>query len=270
MVMKMPSPFPGMDPYLEHPNLWMSVHEAFVTYAAEQLNAILPQRYVASINGRLYIAQPQRDIYLNMAVMEHPSVRASEGNGHTAMAIAIDAPLKVILEPVETREAFIEIISLMPHERVVTIIEVLSPSNKKASSEGRRLYLEKQREVLASDVHLIEIDLLRYGEHTVAVPKEALLERGVKWDYLVCLHRGGQGAVYEVWLFTVRQRMPRIAVPLAGDDPDVPLDLQAVFNRCYDAGRFANRVDYAGEPFTPLREDDMRWADAILRACGAR
>lgn len=179
-----------------------------------------------------------------------------------------DQPLILTLEPVEVRETFIEILSLPDAGRIVTVIEILSPSNKVVGSEGRQQYLAKQREVLESQTHLIEIDLLRTGAHTVAPPRERLLRHSA-WDYLVSLHRGG-GNRFEVWTFTLRQRLPRFRVPLANDDPDVVLDLQGVFDRCYDAGGYARRVNYRREPPTPLQGDDATWADALLREKGLR
>ena len=180
------------------------------------------------------------------------------------MAAVSDPPWLLTLEPVEMREVFIEILTLAEVERVVTVIEVPSPSNKTAGSAGRQLYLTKQKELLESQTHLIEIDLLHYGEHTIAPPREHLLRRG-PWDYLVSLHRGGRGQCYEVWAVTLRQRLPRIRVPLANNDPDAVLDLQAVFNRCYDEGAYTRRLDYRRNPPIPLRAEDSAWVTAWLR-----
>jgi len=266
----MPGPFPGMDPYLEHSALWPGVHQGFITYATEALNAILPAHYVASINERLYVVQPDRDIYPDVMVLEHPSAqRQTQREGATATAVAIDPPWVLTIEPIEMREVFIEILPVADESRVITVIEVLSPSNKTAGSEGRQLYLTKQREVLESQTHLIEIDLLRTGEHTVAAPREGLLKKG-KWDYLVCLHRGGQGMRYEVWAIQLQQQLPCISVPLADGDPDIALDLQAVFNRCYDACGYARRLDYRREPQISLESEAAEWADALLRERGLR
>src|SRR5207247_5150608 len=135
------------------------------------------------------------------------------------------------------REVYIEIL-LVDESRIVTALAFLSPTNKAPNSEGQRLYLTKQREIHESQSHLIEIDLLRQGEHTVAAPREELLKMGT-WDYLICLHRGGDGLRYEVWPVTTRQRLPRIRVPLTGDDPDLALELQPIFDKCYDAGPYA-------------------------------
>jgi hypothetical protein len=169
----------------------------------------------------------------------------------------------------EVREVFVEIFTVPDENRVIAVIEVLSPANKAAGSEGRRLYLAKQQQVLESQTHLVEIDFLRQGEHTVAVPLDWLLEQGY-WDYLVSLHRGGQGGRFEAWPVPLRQRLPRVHIPLADDDPDVVVDLQAVFDRCYDEGPYARRVDYRREPSVPLTRADAEWADQLLRERGLR
>ena len=221
----MPSPFPGMDPYLERPARWAGVHQRLITHLADGLNTLLPPHYVADIGERLF--------------------------------------------PVEMREVFVQILPVDDQSRIVTAIEVLSASNKTAGSDGRELYLTKQQEVLRSDTHLIEIDLLRQGAHTVAAPIPALQARG-RWDYLVCLHRAGAGRQFEVWPITLRQALPTIRVPLANGDPDVEVNLQAVFNRCYDEGGYARRLDYREEPPVPLSPDDAAWADALLRQAGLR
>jgi hypothetical protein len=176
-----------------------------------------------------------------------------------------DLPLVVIVESSQVREVFIEILAIGDNEeRVVTIIEVLSPGNKAAGSRGREMYLAKQSEALASSVNLLEIDLLRAGEHTVAVPRAELLRQRARWDYLICLHRGGDWDRYEVWHPTVRDRLPRIRIPLADGDPDLTLDLQTIFERCYTEGGYARRIDYRRAPHTPLAESDAAWARELL------
>ena len=265
----MPSFFPGMDPYLEHPAMWPSVHQGLITFMWTALNAALPSRYVASVGERLFVVQPSRDIYPDVAVYEQPRPATPNRGGVATMSTAGDLPLVVIVDPIEMREVYIEILALgNDGERVVTIIEVLSPANKTGGNRGRELYLAKQNEVLASQTHLIEIDLLRHGEHTVAVPFENLSRRKDHWDYVTCLHRGGQGARYEVWPVSLRERLPRIRIPLAEGDPDVALDLQAIFERCYDEGGYARRIDYLRAPHTPLNDADTKWADALAREKG--
>ena len=263
----MSSPFPGMDPYLEDPVLWPGFHGGLAHIMRAMLNALLPPGYMADMGERLYVVQPQRSIYPDVVVLEHPP--ASPAQGGVATAVASDPAWVLTVEPVEVREVFIEILALTGEERVVTAIEFLSPANKQAGSEGRTLYFTKQREILQSQTHLIEIDLLRQGEHTVAPPRAEISSRGY-WNYLASLHRGGQGSRFEVWAFTLRQRLPRIRVPLADDDPDIVLDLQAVLDRCYDEGGYARRLNYRREPPTVLTQADEEWVSELLRAKGLR
>jgi Protein of unknown function (DUF4058) len=270
-VLLMPSPFPGMDPYLEHPTLWSGVHQRLITYLGDALNALLPPHYVADIGERLYVVQSERSIYPDVVVVEPPAaVFLSEGGTSSAATVLTsDPPWVLTVEPIEKREVFIEILSVGDPSRVVTVIEVLSPSNKTAGSEGRQLYVTKQHEILQSPTHLLEIDLLHYGEHTVAAPRVHLIEQGT-WTYLVCLHRGGQRRRFEVWAITLRQRLPRIRVPLAHGDADVVLDLQTVFDRCYDEGAYARRLDYRRDPPTLLSGDDLAWVTTLLKEQGRR
>jgi hypothetical protein len=267
----MPSPFPGMDPYLEHPALFPGVHQRLITYVGDALNAVLPGHYVADIGERLYIVQPERSIYPDVVIVEYPLAKqpVEQSSAATSAAMVSDPPWVVTYHPVEMREVFIEILSVRDESRVITVFEVLSPSNKAAGSAGRQLYLTKQQELFESPTHLIEVDLLRHGEHTVVAPRERLLRRG-HWNYLVCLHRGGQGNRCEVWPITLRQQLPRIRVPLADGDPDIVLDLQTVFNRCYDEGAYTRRLDYRQEPAPPLEGDDAVWAEQLLRTKGVR
>jgi hypothetical protein len=141
---------------------------------------------------------------------------------------------------------------------------VLSPRNKTARSEGRQLYRRKQREVLASATHLLEIDLLRSGQHTVATPPEALLRRGT-YHYLVSLSRGNRRHECEVWGIPLSSPLPRVRVPLAGPDPDVILNLQHVFEQVYEAGAFERVLDYTQPPGIPLSKADRQWALELLQ-----
>jgi hypothetical protein len=251
-----------MDPYLEHPARWPGLHQSFMTYMREALNAQLPPGYVADLGERLYVTQPARSIYPDVAVWRTHRVVGARPRGSTAAALA-DPPWILSLDPIQVREVFIEITRIASPRRLVTVIELLSHTNKQ-SGDGRELYLKKQDELLCSDRNLIEIDLLRSGEHTVAAPKEALLARGT-WDYLVCLHRGGAGADYEVWPLSVQQRLPRILIPLLHTDDDLMFELQPVFDRAYDTGPYAVDVDYELEPEPSLGPEQAAWADALLR-----
>jgi hypothetical protein len=263
----MPSPFPGMDPYLEDPQLWPSVHHLLISQIGTTLNRLLPPGYVAAFGERVFVAGPDRDIYPDVFVKDvlgTGGVSSSRGGAATAVS---DPPWVIAVTSDEMVESFVEIRALTENQQVVTTIEVLSPRNKSAGSEGRQLYRRKQREVLASDTHLLEIDLLRSGQHTVAAPRDALLRRG-PYHYLVSLSRGNQRHECEVWGIALASPLPRVRVPLSGSDPDVPLDLQTVFRQVYEAGAFERVLDYTQPPTIALTKADADWADELLQNSG--
>jgi hypothetical protein len=259
-----------MDPYLEAPTWWPGVHFSLLGYAREALNASLPRGYVANVGERLYIVQPERNLFPDVVVLHVPP-----GGGRRKKptkksgTLVVDPPRILIAHPMQVREPFIEIQRAGEPAHVLITIEILSPANKAKGHPGRKLYRTKQRELLRSQTNLLEIDLLRRGQPTVAVPLALLaLERNA--GYVVCLHRAGQGKRYEVWEIGLRQRLPRVSVPLDEGDPDVALDLQAVFDRCYDLGVYASQVNYRRDPTVRLSDADAAWADTLLRQKGLR
>ena len=275
----MPSPFPGMDPYLESPVYWRGFHGAFITFINQALNAQLPPGFAANADERVYLVRPERALYPDITLVgrqDAPPPTPLKGGGGAATAVldAADAPALLTIFPDEMREGFIEVRTVggdNEEEQIVTVIEVLSPANKAPGSEGRDPYVRKQEQLLRSDVSLLEIDLLRSGAHTVSVPPGPARAEFGTWDYLICLHRGGQRWDFEVWRSTVRARLPRgVRVPLTGEHPDVLLDLQTAFDHAYDAGPYKRRVDYRKEPDPPLSPEDAAWADALLKEKGAR
>jgi hypothetical protein len=274
-AMRMPGPFPGMDPYLEDADLWRDLHHSFITYARAGLRAVLPPGYLARIEERVVILPDERSIVPDVFVRRRPSLSpASPSAPDAAVMEREDTPHRVRVASIFQREYFINIVDANNRERVITSLELLSPTNKAAGYVGRTQYVRKQEAVLNSATHLLECDLLRGGQHTVAAPLTALEAEGVAWDYLACLHRAGQQREledeYEVWFIGVRQPLPRVRVPLDAGTPDVLLDLQAVLDRCYDEANYGGELDYAMEPIPPLRSDDAQWADALLRERGLR
>ena len=265
----MASPFPGMDPYLESPVLWPGVHQGLIGNLRALLNTLLPPAYIADIGERIYVTASDRSIYPGISLFERAEPHTMRPSAGPVVQAVADPPPVLIVEPTEVREAFIELRPVGDETRVVTVIGVLSYANKTRGSEGRDLYLTKQQEILRSATHVIEIDLLRRGEPTVAAPYADLRRRG-PWDYLVSLHRGTAPNRFETWPRTVRERLPRMLVPLEGDLPDVVVDLQAAFDRNYEEGAYARRVDYRQEPPLPLADADAAWADELLRARGLR
>lgn len=263
----MSSPFPGMDPYLESRAIWSDLHQSLITYSRDALQPRIRPRYHAHIGERVYIIHPPRVMYPDVAITERRPTLVPAGPAGVAV-LEPDAPMIISLPPEEVRETFIEILDLTQGGRVVTVIEVLSPANK-TSGEGRELYLRKQEDVLSSETHLVEIDLLRQGEHTVAIPPYYLIPYQ-PWHYLISISRATRRDRCEVYPRTVRQRLPRIMVPLLAPDPDTVLDLQAMLDRCYENGAYADVIDYGAQPEAPLAPDDAAWADDLLRRKGLR
>jgi hypothetical protein len=232
------------------------------------LGQTLPKTYAANINERYFVPEDDREILPDVLVIEKSSHVKEPAAVYSGGRLASDPPMIVRAEHEKVRERFIEIESLKESGRIVAVIEVLSPSNKRGG-DGRAKYLKKQDETLNSPTHLVEIDLLREGKHTVAVPLGELRKQA-SFDYVVCLHRGSADSVYETWPFTVRDPLPVVHVPLAGDDPDLPIALRPLLDECYDLGNFETRIDYSIPPEPPLNEQDSAWADALLQEKGLR
>jgi hypothetical protein len=254
--------FPGMDPYLENPQVYPGIHGPMVVYLRDQLVPLIRPRYVASAGERVYVEGPDErpiipDVWLR-------STGRAEGRGALAEAPMVDEPVVVEVPDLEIREPYLEILDRESGMRVVTVIELVSPSNKYAGG-GRDIYVAKQQEVLHSAVHLVEIDLLRYGPHVLAVPESRVRGR-FQYDYMISVNRAeGRRNRFEVYPRTVRQRLPRISVPLAGDDPDVQLDIRAALEQAYEAGSYRQRIDYHAPCQPQLHRDDQTWADELIR-----
>lgn len=259
----MPSPFPGIDPYLGQVGIWPSLHGQLINNAFEALQPVLLPRYIAVTGVRVYIepAKQERtpDVYVVAPRVPEPQPRAGVAVAERVAVVSLPEPEWVASDPgIEVREPYIEIRDLAGNE-VITVIEILSPTNK-APGPGRDAYRAKQGEVLLSTANLVEIDLLRAGWPTVAAPPDAVREG----EYLVCTRRLQRPGGFEVVRFGVRDPLPAVAVPLRPGEPDVLLDLAGVFARCYDTGAYAYRVDYTRPPDPPLPPEEAAWAQALL------
>jgi hypothetical protein len=267
-ILVMRSPFPGMDPYVEQ--FWGDAHQTMIIGARAAIQKQLPADLVARVDERV-IVEPSdmhhRKITPDVRVLERherkePVVRASNG-------IAVAEPLVVHLEQDEpAREGYIEIVDLKSGRRVVTVIEIISPSNKLPGA-GRELYRKKQEELREGGVSMVEIDLIRTGSHVLMVPFSRIPE-GKPTPYAACIRRAWKQFDLEYYPLAIRERLPAIAIPLRSEDPYVPLDLQAIFDQCWEEGRYGDDINYSEDPAPPLTGDDAKWADALLREQGRR
>ncbi|HUY32348.1 MAG TPA: DUF4058 family protein [Pirellulales bacterium] len=246
--------FPGMDPYLEDPRIWPSVHARFIVYLSDALQPLLRPRYFATVEERVFVDGPDRSVAPDVWLL-----RSRSPGGMATGVIEADEPEVQTIESLETRETYIEIRQHAGGQELVTLIELLSPTNK-LSGPGHDSYLQKQAEVLASRTHLVEIDLLRLGSHTLAVPEWIPRRRG-PYDYLVCVNRFGETrSRYEWYRRQLRDRLPRVRIPLAHGDDDVRADLQAVLATTYEKGCYRDRLRYEAPCVPPLSPEDQQWA----------
>ena len=261
----MKSPFPGMDPYLEQ--FWGDVHHRLITYAGDQLQAQLPKDLRARMEERVFVETddgPHRSIYPDVHVVEKGR-KPSESQPEARIATA--EPLIIHLADEPVTQGLLEIVEVGSGNRIVTVIEFLSPSNK-LPGEGQDLFLQKRREVQQAGASFVEIDLTRHGRRTLAVP-EGRIPRSHRTTYQVCVTRGWRPKKYEVYRAPLDGPLPTIAVPLRETDADVALDLQALVDLCYKNGRYGD-IDYAADPVPPLEAPDVTWANDLLQSAGRR
>jgi hypothetical protein len=257
----METPFPGMDPYLEHPALWPGVHTRLVVALADQLGPKIRPRYVASVEERVFIETPDQDRIPDVWVQETGQARrAPEIDPGTVIA----TPLVVEVQQLEVREHYIAILDRYRDLGVVTVIELVSPSNK-AAGPGRDSYRAKQKEIRNSECHLVEIDLLRRGNHVMSVP-EAYVKPARPFDYLICANRWPARNRFELYPCNLRNPLPMIGIPLTDPDPDAPLALQHALEYVYQCSGYELRVRYDEHCNPPLRPEDQAWASAQWQA----
>jgi hypothetical protein len=261
----MHSPFPGMDPYLEAPNIWPDVHHEMIGKIRAALNPHVLPKYTIRIETRVYVSREddtERRPFIPDISVEKPR-RSKAANAKATSLATIDQPLIIpyVIDPT-IEEAYL-VIKERRTNLLVTAIEVLSPANKTPGAEGRESYMDKRAEFLAADVHIVEIDLLRAGRPPI-VP---VLTPS---DYRVFLSRANDRTRQRYWPIKLRDPLPVIGIPLKGDDPDVPLDLGELLNVVYESGAYESVIDYRKRCNPPLKTADARWAAKILKAKGLR
>jgi uncharacterized protein DUF4058 len=278
------SPFPGMDPYLEAPDVWPDFHDALASEIRTALNASLPSPYYARLEMRpeigIVAGPTTRRVVPDVAVVRTHSPPGQRPAATSAAAV-LDSPrtqaspgldVEVFSEPL--RHAYVEVRDPARGHKLVTLIEIVSPSNK-APGPDRDAYLAKQEEVLASDASLIEIDLLRGGSRPLRMDRLSALIGHLgkaKTDYLVLVHRAwakaGAGTIkFQAFPVSVREILPCIPVPLREGEPETPLDLQYALTRAYAGGPYARgAVNYGHPPDPPLAGEDAEWAQGLVRS----
>lgn len=260
----MPSPFPGIDPYLESQGYWPDFHASLTTYCRDALNDVLPESYEARLGEQLRLVErrePQaRTVYPDVAILEGGPGRRSIAQSEPAAGVLMLEPVTIdvpVEEIEEVRDLWIEI-RHRPDRDLVTAIEILSPTNK--LGEGYWQYQGQRRALIRQNVHLVELDLLVRGQR---LPMGQELPAG---DFFAFVSRADRRSKCNVYAWSVRQCLPNIRIPLRSPDPDVILELPAIFALAYDRGRYARALDYSAPLDLPLAAGDRAWAEEHPRA----
>ena len=254
----MPSPFPGMDPYLEGKE-WGSFHIELSSAVTRTLIPELRPRYYARTMPRFITDWPEgtttvrRDVYPDVSVTLRETAVAWD-----SQTVAKPVQLKTVI-PQKVPHYVVEIYD-RENDDLVTAVEILSPANKRG--KGFEEYVEKRERILQSNVHLVEIDLLRRGRR---VP---MIDPLPDAPYFIFLSRVETRPVVDVWPVLLSSPLPVIPIPLLAGDEDVLLDLQAVFTAVYDALDYASLIDYSRPPEIPLADEWAAWATARLQSAG--
>jgi hypothetical protein len=255
----MPSPFPGIDPYLEDQDLWSDFHAGFIATLRHAMNELLPEVYVARINERMNLVErPQEEIKQirpDLAVVRQRPGQTTAATSRATLALEpVTIPLKFLEE---YREAFIEILH-RPSHKVVAVVEVLSPGNKAGNT--RRDYLAKRNGLMNREVHLIEIDFLVGGRR---LPMERPLPLG---DCFALIARAERRPDCDVFAWTIRDPLPTIPIPLLAPDADVLINLAPLFASVYERALYARSIDYQTPLSLPLAPEDRSWAEELARS----
>ena len=258
------SPFPGMDPYLENRLIFPDFHDGFIAYLREAIQPGLPEPYYAALGRRAWVEISERFVGPDVNVIIPRPRRPSSPSNITKIASAtleVTRPVVVTVPHDEQSETTIEIyIGRGSDRRLVTAIELLSPINKQPGEKGRDLYLRKQTELLDSQCHLVEIDLLRGGTHTTAVPEDRLRHNIPSFAYHVCSHHFNHFEDFLIYPIQMTDPLPTISIPLLPGDGEVPVSLQQVFERTYAAGPYHREIDYSETvPLPKLTTEQMQW-----------
>ncbi len=259
----MKSPFPGMDPYLERPSLWWGFHTSLIGTIRRMLVPQVRPAYWVDVEDRVYVDYEEEDrraIGPDVFILPRTgeSQRVSPAGATATPAAIVEAE---ILSPI--REHSLKIIRRGDHA-VVTIIEILSPTNKRPGGTGRGVYLAKRSDVLHSSTHLVEVDLLRQGARS---PVRGELPA---CEYVALVHRTPDRPRAEVFAMDLRKPLPVLPVPLATGDADVALDLGEAVRMTYEEGGYDLELDYTGEAEPALAGETASWAVDLLKRAGLR
>jgi hypothetical protein len=254
-----------MNPWLERPGLWPDVHDNLVLGLQRTLAPRIRPRYYVAVKQRavIAVAPPEPEpVYPDVSVIERSTpfhgaglAAASEEESILVKPIIVEVPVRETIT-----EDYLEVVEAATH-RVITVIEILSPSNKQPGRD-RRAYECKRERIFRSPTHLVEIDLPRAGE---PMPVTLLQTNGYSSQYRILVKRGEYMRRAYLYPFSVRDPIPVFQLPLQPGDSEPSIHLGILLKEIYDDLGYDLRVDYTKPPAPPLSEVDARWAAEILQ-----
>jgi len=250
----MPSPFPGMNPYLEQSDAWQDFHQSFLIHARDSLSAQVGPNYLVKVEVRLILHERSAEERRFVGIAD-VGVAAKDDRRTKSVVGALEAPVSLQLPAVEVEKHLSLEIRDRKNRRVITVLELLSPSNKTPGAD-RDDYLAKRRQVLAGQTHLVEIDWRRGGQR----PSPPELP---PCDYYALVSRYEDRPCVGFWPIRLRDPLPNLPIPLAETDPLVHLDLKAVLDQTYDLADYGKYI-YQETPEPPLSAEDEAWARGII------
>lgn len=254
------SPFPGMDPYLEHPEIWPGVHLLLIAALAESLSPQLRPKYSVSVEVRMYETTGEQSLLVGIpdVAVQKNQRKAEETYQKVAVAEPMTQPKTVrVPMPITVRQGFLEVREVASKE-VVTAIELLSPINKRAG-RGRQTYESKRQKVFGSKTHLVEIDLLR------AHQPMSLFGENLESHYRVLVSRSESRPQAQLYSFNVTEQLPVFLMPLKAQDSEPTIDLQALLTDIYQRSDYDLKLDYRQDPIPPFSEESTAWLDNLLK-----
>jgi hypothetical protein len=255
------SPFPGMNPYLENPEFWTEVHHLLISVLAETLNPQLLPKYRAAVEKRIYQTTEDGAVLVGIPDMTIGQFKQSNTSNTAVAAAPVSTPLTVTIPmPFEIKEGYLEIREIATKE-VITVIEVLSPANKRVG-KGLEAYLSKREDVLASLTHLVEIDLLRMGD---PMPCRGNIPA---YDYRILTSRSQLRPKADLYGFNLRDLMPCFSLPLRNQELEPTIDLHSLLDIVYDRAGYEFAIDYTKNSVPPLSEEDRSWGNSLSIANG--
>lgn len=249
-----------MDPYLENPALWPDVHNRLIAALGDELSPLLRPNYIVALEERTYLEEPGELVLVgrpDLTVVDRGGKSEEQSSKRSATPSVVEVELPIAAQ---VRETFLEVRTTSEGD-VVTVVEVLSPANKRTGT-GRRTYLDKRELILSTRTSLVEVDLLRAGD-----PMPTMGPR-VRSDYSILVSRGYRRPKADLIPFGVRDRIPPFSLPLRRGEEEPVVELGRILHALYDRASYDLRIDYDREPVPPLPPEDAEWVKPLLRERG--